>query len=83
MRFTLRNQHKIKAAFSEAFLDELLEDLKIYFKTNSNIEQYEVGYKFKMIQVPRKKIRGEFHHLFIYDSKYDVLNLAYKETIKK
>ena len=80
MRFTLRNQHKIKAAFSEAFLNELLDDLKTYFKMCPKIEQYDVGYKFKVIEVPRKKNREEKHYLFVYDGKYDVLNLAYKET---
>ena len=82
MRFTLRNQHKIKEAFSETFLNEILEDTKTYFRLQKEIKKYDVGHKFQTIKVPRNKIKGYEHIFYIYDSKYDVLNLAYKETIK-
>lgn len=82
MRFTLRNQHKIKEAFSEVFLKELLGDLQTYFRNSIKIEQYDINFKFPIIKVPRRN-RDEIHILYVYGGKYDVLNLAYKETTKK
>lgn len=82
MRFTLRNQHKIKEVLGEEFLRGLLRDINSYFKNNSEIEQYDINFKYKIIKVTRGQ-RGSVHIFYVYGSKYDVLNLAYKETIKK
>lgn len=82
MRFTLRNQHKIKEVFSEKFLQDLLGDLKVHFKTQPKIEQYDINLKYPIIEVPRKG-KEEVHIFYVYGGLYDVLNLAYKETIKK
>lgn len=81
MRFTLRNQNKIKETFSESFLKGLLGDLQAYFRTRSKIEQHNINFKYPIIKVPRKD-SDEVHILYVYGGKYDVLNLAYKETIK-
>jgi len=79
MRFTLRNQHKIKEVLGREFLKGLLSDLNSYFKNNSEIEQYDINFKYKIIKVPKGQ-EGEVHIFYVYGDKYDVLNLAYKET---
>ncbi len=83
MRFTLRNQHKIKEAFSENILQDLLSDLKIHFKTHPNIKQYDINFKYKIIKVQSNRNKSMEHIFYVYGGKYDVLNLAYKETVYK
>lgn len=82
IRFSLRNQHKIKEAFGEEFLKWLLLSLKDYF--NKGVEPIEYVYgmeTYKVIHINNVQPNTDsYFELYVVKKTYNVWNLAYKST---
>jgi hypothetical protein len=83
MRFSLRNQDKIKKSLGETYLVLLLSSLKIHFSENDNIKEEMIeGGKHNAIFVHSVAKNSEIDFQFIIISKkFDVYNLAYYSSI--
>ena len=80
MRYSLRNQSKIEEVFGTTLMLVLEASIAKYFRDNSIIPLHTVeGEKYPIIQVPNaKEDSDEVYELYVYDTHFDVLNLAYK-----
>lgn len=81
MRYSLRNQSKIKDKLGNMSLELLLESLNKHFKENTVIEEIkstEVNYN--TIEV--KGITGNKYIMCVVGKTYDVYNLAFYKEIK-
>ena len=80
IRFSLRNQEKIKKSLGEDFLKHLLLSLKDYF--NKGIVPIEYDYdnqQFKIIHVTNVHPRADsYFELYVISKHYNVWTLAYK-----
>ncbi len=82
-KYTLRNQHKIKASLGSDFLKVMLDSLAHHFKTKESIEEltYE-NEKHKVIHVesiqPKTDTTLEF---YVISTTYNVYLLAYKSCM--
>jgi len=83
MRFSLRNQQKIKDSLGEDYLNLLLASLEVHFKTTPELKRHRyatVGYD--MIHVPNIQPKTDSCFEFaIIKQTFDVLNLAYYSAI--
>jgi hypothetical protein len=82
-RFSLRRQDKIENSFGEPFLKCLIDSLTEYFKTHSEIEEFEYpNEKYKIILVnnvqPHTDSTFEF---YVISKTFNVFNLAYKSCM--
>lgn len=75
MRYSLRNKEKLSKTFGISVLNDILKVLDLSFK-NNNIEIInDDKFKYPVINLKNSNFKCEF---FIISTKYDVLNLAYK-----
>jgi len=83
IRFSLRNQDKIKNSLGEDFLNCLLLSLKDYF--NKGVEPIEYDYdsgKFKIIHITNVQPKTDsLFELYVISKHYNVWNLAYKSCM--
>lgn len=82
-RFSLRNQHKIKDKLGEEFLNCLIDSLTEYFKTHSEIEEFEYpNEKYKIILVNNVQPHTDStFELYVISKTFNVFNLAYKSCM--
>ena len=84
-RYSLRNQHKIKASLGDDFLKLLIDSLDSFFQGVDDIEPYETVDLFKdekkgltYIFIPNVQPGTNSEFQFVLTRKmYDVYNLAY------
>lgn len=82
MRYALRNQDKIKVAFNQDFLDNLINSLNEAFEDNSfNVITYPPGEIYHLLTVNDIGHAKGSIDFYIIGQVYDVYKLAYKETI--
>lgn len=81
MRYSLRNQQKLTAKFGKVFTLNLLNSLTSFFKSNTDIQEFNVqGYKYAFILVPSLGNSNVHIRFAITGKTYDVYNLAYFDT---
>jgi UDP-2,3-diacylglucosamine pyrophosphatase LpxH len=83
MRYSLRNQYKIKEKLGEEFLKYLLLSLNNHFNINLEIIEYQYdNEKYKVIHVDNVQPKTDsYYELFVIKKTYDVYNLAYKSSV--
>ena len=84
MRYTLRNQDKIRKALGQEFLNALIASLFLHFQTHSEIipEIKYIGEPYPIIHVQNAQPKTDsFFELYVISITYDVYVLAYKGTI--
>lgn len=77
MRYSLRNQNRIKEKLGEIFLNELIESLTACFR-GEVITTQDPDIKYPVIRVIKN---GKVHLFAVVGRKYDVFNLAYCKTV--
>jgi hypothetical protein len=83
MRYSLRNQHKIKERLGEPFLNCLIQSLNEHFKKHTKIEEIEYEkepYKIIWVNNIQPKTDSTFE-LYVISKTFDVYNLAYKSCM--
>ena len=84
MRYSLRNQDKIRKAFGQDFLNCLLASLLLHFQTHPEIipipEYMNEPYPIIHVQNAQPKTDSTFE-LYIISITYDVYLLAYKGSM--
>jgi len=80
MRYSLRNQDKIKNSFGEDFHKWLMLSITEHFKNNSEIDELTYpSEKYKIIHVNNIQPKTDsFFELYVIKKTFDVYNLAYK-----
>lgn len=82
MRYSLRNQDKIRKSLGEDFLKWLLLSLNLYFSKSQEIAEYQYDNdttSYKIIHVPNAQPHTDsFFELYVIKKTYNVYNLAYK-----
>lgn len=85
MRFALRNQKKIKDAFSQELVDSVLQALKAAQDEYDDIMHmnYRVESNSLYPTIVIKNVDGKFNlvRLYVLSKQYDVWHLALKEFI--
>lgn len=82
MRYTLRNQMKIEAAYP-GMTERILKSLDKYFSEHSDLKNCDFGNEdgYQLIQVPDIGHTVNIIIFYVLSKKYDVYNLAFKEFI--
>lgn len=82
MRYALRNQRKLKQAFGEPKLKQIIQSLNSFFSSNKVImTRNEQGVKYQAFTVPNVFQKDCFFVFYIIEQMYDVYKLAFKEEI--
>jgi len=85
MRYSLRNQSKISAAYSPEVLKRIIDSLDEFFKNNESISSCDAMLigddEFKTLLIDDAGHSTNMIAFYIIDTKYDVYNLAFKEFI--
>ena len=83
MRYSLRNQHKISAAYGEKFLQRVLTSLDEAFKEGKpKPEEHTLqGEDYPVIDINDEGHTCGIILLYIINKTFDVYNLAFKEVI--
>lgn len=82
MRYTLRNQHKIRDAYSQEFVDRLLRSLNFHFNANEKIDgNVKKEEPYPIILVDDIDHTVNIFAFYVVSTVYDVYNLAFKETM--
>lgn len=82
MRYSLRNQDKIKEVLGEDFLKWLLLSLDYTFKNCEIIEYDYEKSQYKIIHVQNRHPKSDsFYELYVIRKTFDVYNLAYKSCV--
>lgn len=85
MRYALRNQSKIKAGLGVDVLGQLLDSLKLHFKSYDTLQldKSEPGQPYPIIEVVNSKDENEIFKFYVVGRTFDVRRLAYCETKKQ
>jgi len=80
MRYALRNQKKIEAAYP-GMIQRILDSLKSYFEKNESIELFDSGEEFPLIFISDVGHTVNVIAFYVLEIKFDVYRLAFKEFI--
>jgi len=83
MRYSLRNQNKIKEKLGVDFHRWLIDSIDEYFSKNESIEEYEyVGERFKVVHINNVQPKTDsLFELYVIKKTFDVYLLAYKSCM--
>ena len=87
MRYTLRNQDKIKSHFGEdgdILLKRILDSLDSFFKSKYNIDDFifnEQSQPYPILSIADAHHTSNIVSFYIIRNAYDVYHLAFKEFI--
>jgi hypothetical protein len=81
MRYSLRNQHKIKQALSEKHLKRILSSLDEAFKNDGPEPKEMHGEDYKVIDINDNGHSCGLILFYVIRKTYDVYNLAFKEFV--
>ena len=81
MRYSLRNQNKISAAFDEKFLKRVLDSLTESFKENRPPPELHKDDPFPIIYIDDEGHSCGFIVFHVIRKTFDTYNLAFKEII--
>lgn len=85
MRYALRNQHKIAAAYSSEMLKRIVEPLNSYFKSHESMPESDCKQlgdePYKTLIISDAGHSTNLIAFYVIGIKYDVYRLAFKEFI--
>ena len=79
-RYSLRNQHKIKANYGQKILNRIIENLDYWFGNNCSIEEHEHE-PYNLISIGDNGHTDGIIVFHVIRKTFDCYNLAFKEFI--
>lgn len=80
MRYALRNQQKIEAAYP-GMLKRILDSLKSHFENHESIEIDDSGEQYPLIIISDVGHTVNMISFYVLEIRFDVYRLAFKEFI--